>query len=95
MHELMKLAHEFLQCLCLGNKTNQSLLHKQLDLFLTPSVSLPSLPPITFMVFSGALSIRAVHYSAPAVCDWIIQRMNLVIINYTWNSVKYNRSCIV
>lgn len=39
MHELMKLAHEFLQCFCLGNKTNQGLLHKHLDLFLTPSVS--------------------------------------------------------
>lgn len=41
MHELMKLAHEFLQCFCLGNKTNQALLHKDLDLFLTPSVSIP------------------------------------------------------
>ncbi|KAF6037984.1 hypothetical protein EB796_003709 [Bugula neritina] len=38
MHELMKLAHEFLQCFCLGNKNNQSLLHKSLELFLTPSL---------------------------------------------------------
>ena len=40
MHELMRLAHEFLQCFCLGNKNNQALLHKNLELFLTPSVSI-------------------------------------------------------
>lgn len=40
MNELMRLAHEFLQNFCLGNQQNQSLLHKQLDLFLNPGVSL-------------------------------------------------------
>ena len=39
MHEIMRLAHNFLQCFCLGNNQNQSLLHKHLDLFLTPGVS--------------------------------------------------------
>ncbi|XP_059489597.1 inositol 1,4,5-trisphosphate receptor isoform X6 [Neocloeon triangulifer] len=38
MNELMRLAHEFLQNFCLGNQQNQSLLHKQLDLFLNPGI---------------------------------------------------------
>ena len=38
MNELMKLAHEFLQHFCLGNAQNQALLHKHLDLFLTPGL---------------------------------------------------------
>ncbi|XP_074645592.1 inositol 1,4,5-trisphosphate receptor-like [Tubulanus polymorphus] len=38
MHEVMRLAHEFLQCFCLGNHSNQALLHKNLDLFLTPGL---------------------------------------------------------
>lgn len=42
MNELMRLAHEFLQNFCLGNQQNQSLLHKQLDLFLNPGVRLPT-----------------------------------------------------
>lgn len=40
MNELMRLAHEFLQNFCLGNQQNQILLHKQLDLFLNPGVTL-------------------------------------------------------
>lgn len=39
MNELMRLAHEFLQNFCRGNQQNQVLLHKHLDLFLTPGVS--------------------------------------------------------
>ena len=35
MKKIMQLAHEFLQAFCLGNKINQSLLYKHLDLFLT------------------------------------------------------------
>lgn len=38
MNELMRLAHEFLQNFCLGNQQNQCLLHKHLDLFLTPGL---------------------------------------------------------
>ncbi|XP_056646753.1 inositol 1,4,5-trisphosphate receptor isoform X2 [Diorhabda sublineata] len=38
MNELMRLAHEFLQNFCLGNKQNQVLLYKQLDLFLNPGI---------------------------------------------------------
>lgn len=38
MNELMRLAHEFLQNFCLGNAQNQALLHKHIDLFLTPGV---------------------------------------------------------
>lgn len=40
MNELMRLAHEFLQNFCLGNQQNQVLLHKHLDLFLNPGVSI-------------------------------------------------------
>lgn len=39
MNELMRLAHEFLQNFCLGNTQNQALLHKHIDLFLTPGVT--------------------------------------------------------
>ena len=35
-------AHEFLRNFCLSNPQNQALLHKHLDLFLTPGVSLYS-----------------------------------------------------
>ncbi|XP_048589146.1 inositol 1,4,5-trisphosphate receptor isoform X2 [Nematostella vectensis] len=38
MEDIMALAHEFLQNFCLGNPQNQSLLHKHLDLFLTPGL---------------------------------------------------------
>ncbi len=38
MNELMRLAHEFLQNFCLANVQNQALLHKHIDLFLTPGV---------------------------------------------------------
>ncbi|CAH1782936.1 unnamed protein product [Owenia fusiformis] len=38
MHEVMRLAHEFLQSFCLGNTSNQTLLHKNLDLFLSPGL---------------------------------------------------------
>lgn len=39
MNDLMRLTHEFLQNFCLGNGQNQALLHKHIDLFLTPGVS--------------------------------------------------------
>lgn len=35
MKKIMALAHEFLQAFCLGNKINQGLLYKHLDLFLS------------------------------------------------------------
>ena len=35
----MAQAHEFLRNFCLSNPHNQALLHKHLDLFLTPGVS--------------------------------------------------------
>ena len=38
MNELMRLAHEFLENFCRGNQPNQALLHKHLELFLTPGV---------------------------------------------------------
>ena len=38
MNEIMQLAHEFLQAFCLGNHVNQNLLHKHIDLFLTPGI---------------------------------------------------------
>ncbi|KAK9399427.1 Inositol -C4-5-trisphosphate receptor type 2 [Crotalus adamanteus] len=39
MNEIMTLAHLFLQNFCRGNPQNQILLHKHLNLFLTPGVS--------------------------------------------------------
>jgi len=38
MHEVMRLAHKFLQSFCLSNQANQAILHQSLDLFLTPGV---------------------------------------------------------
>uniref|UniRef100_A0A4W3IX07 Inositol 1,4,5-trisphosphate receptor n=1 Tax=Callorhinchus milii TaxID=7868 RepID=A0A4W3IX07_CALMI len=38
MQEIMKLAHKFLQNFCAGNPQNQALLHKHINLFLTPGV---------------------------------------------------------
>uniref|UniRef100_A0A8C3M5E1 Inositol 1,4,5-trisphosphate receptor n=1 Tax=Chrysolophus pictus TaxID=9089 RepID=A0A8C3M5E1_CHRPC len=38
MNEVMNLAHTFLQNFCRGNPQNQVLLHKNLNLFLTPGV---------------------------------------------------------
>ncbi|XP_078000812.1 inositol 1,4,5-trisphosphate receptor-like isoform X2 [Glandiceps talaboti] len=38
MQELMRFAHEFLQNFCMGNPSNQALLHKQSELFLTPGL---------------------------------------------------------
>lgn len=40
MNEVMNLAHTFLQNFCRGNPQNQVLLHKNLNLFLTPGVSI-------------------------------------------------------
>ena len=39
MEEILGEAHEFLRNFCLSNTQNQALLHKHLDLFLTPGVS--------------------------------------------------------
>eukprot|EP00062_Callorhinchus_milii_P017673 gi/632970344/ref/XP_007901598.1/ PREDICTED: inositol 1,4,5-trisphosphate receptor type 1 [Callorhinchus milii] len=38
MQEIMKLAHKFLQNFCAGNPQNQALLHKHINLFLTPGL---------------------------------------------------------
>ncbi|XP_023671026.2 inositol 1,4,5-trisphosphate-gated calcium channel ITPR2 isoform X2 [Paramormyrops kingsleyae] len=38
MNEIMTLAHAFLQNFCRGNPQNQALLHKHLNLFLTPGL---------------------------------------------------------
>lgn len=44
MNEVMDLAHTFLQNFCRGNPQNQVLLHKHLNLFLTPGVSTTKAP---------------------------------------------------
>nr|CAB3257468.1 inositol 1,4,5-trisphosphate receptor type 2 [Phallusia mammillata] len=38
MHSIMKRAHKFLQVFCKGNHQNQVLLHKNLNLFMTPGI---------------------------------------------------------
>jgi hypothetical protein len=48
MNEVMNLAHTFLQNFCRGNPQNQVLLHKHLNLFLTPGVSIV----VTFATYS-------------------------------------------
>ena len=53
MNEVMNLAHTFLQNFCRGNPQNQVLLHKHLNLFLTPGVSIL----VTFNIYSK-VSIR-------------------------------------
>lgn len=40
MNELIELAHQFLQNFCLGDRPNQALLYKSIDLFLNPGVSI-------------------------------------------------------
>ena len=48
MNDIMTLAHAFLQNFCRGNTQNQILLHKHLNLFLTPGVrTSPNLHPVT------------------------------------------------
>lgn len=39
MNELIELAHQFLQNFCLGDRANQALLYKSIDLLLNPGVS--------------------------------------------------------
>ena len=39
MNELIELAHQFLENFCMGDRQNQVLLHKNIDLFLNPGVS--------------------------------------------------------
>lgn len=48
MLEVMRFAHEFLQAFCLGNHANQKLLHKRIELFLTPGVR--CIQHCTFMI---------------------------------------------
>lgn len=43
MQDIMKLAHQFLQNFCAGNQQNQALLHKHINLFLNPGVSITSI----------------------------------------------------
>ena len=38
MMEILKFTHQFLQKFCAGNQENQALLHKHLNLFLTPGL---------------------------------------------------------
>ncbi|XP_045110771.1 inositol 1,4,5-trisphosphate receptor type 1-like isoform X10 [Portunus trituberculatus] len=38
MNELIELAHQFLQNFCLGDRPNQALLYKSIELFLTPGL---------------------------------------------------------
>lgn len=52
MKELIELAHQFLQNFCLGDRPNQALLYKSIDLFLNPGVS------IWFYLFSDISHIK-------------------------------------
>lgn len=50
MNDIMTLAHTFLQNFCKGNHQNQVLLHKQLNLFLTPGVCRHDYAPLFLML---------------------------------------------
>lgn len=62
MHEIMVRAHEFLQMFCLGNQQNQALLHKHLDLFLTPGLL-------------DARTARAIFADNQALCLEVTERV--------------------
>lgn len=62
MDEIMTLAHTFLQYFCKDNIQNQALLHKHLNLFLTPGVSfiyIYALSKATYLCFEGIYFISS------------------------------------
>ena len=67
MREIMHIAHEFLQNFCRNNTTNQSLLHRHIQLFLQSgdSVSGPALCMYIWM--DGWMDVRIHVYVAVAV----------------------------
>jgi inositol 1,4,5-triphosphate receptor type 1 len=66
MNELMRLAHEFLQNFCRGNQPNQALLHKHLELFLTPGVN--SFYILALMFFKLDYFVISVAGSSNGLC---------------------------
>ncbi len=70
MNELMRLAHEFLQNFCLENKPNQALLHKHLDLFLTPGVRCFNLKVEINETERTLASLSLDGENFQNVCDW-------------------------
>lgn len=68
MNEVMDLAHTFLQNFCRGNPQNQVLLHKHLNLFLTPGVS------TTVGSWHLQWMVRQIHRSANGILLTFVQR---------------------
>uniref|UniRef100_A0A3Q2XVB7 Inositol 1,4,5-trisphosphate receptor n=1 Tax=Hippocampus comes TaxID=109280 RepID=A0A3Q2XVB7_HIPCM len=65
MNEIMTLAHAFLQNFCRGNQQNQFLLHKHLNLFLTPGLLEAETMRHIFMNYyqlCNEISDRVVHH---------------------------------
>ncbi|XP_061085026.1 inositol 1,4,5-trisphosphate receptor type 2 [Conger conger] len=65
MNEIMNLAHGFLQSFCRGNPQNQVLLHKHLNLFLTPGLLEAETMRYIFMNnfhLCNEISDRVVHH---------------------------------
>ncbi|KAM7396527.1 hypothetical protein PAMP_019561 [Pampus punctatissimus] len=65
MNEIMTLAHTFLQNFCRGNPQNQVLLHKHLNLFLTPGLLEAETMRHIFMnnyLLCNEISERVVHH---------------------------------
>ncbi|KAK9516864.1 hypothetical protein VZT92_024773 [Zoarces viviparus] len=64
MNEIMTLAHTFLQNFCRGNHQNQVLLHKHLNLFLTPGLLEAETMRHIFMNYQlcNEISDRVVHH---------------------------------
>jgi len=56
MHEVMRLAHAFLQSFCLGNHSNQALMHQSLEMFLVPGVSVSY--SVCRLVFFGSFYLK-------------------------------------
>lgn len=75
MNEVMDLAHTFLQNFCRGNPQNQVLLHKHLNLFLTPGVSTTAAPDATatcganrvLLTFVHCFPLIVVHSTKPSI----------------------------
>ncbi|XP_035258144.1 inositol 1,4,5-trisphosphate receptor type 2 isoform X1 [Anguilla anguilla] len=70
MNEIMNLAHGFLQSFCRGNPQNQVLLHKHLNLFLTPGLLEAETMRYIFMNnyhLCNEISDRVVHHFAHCI----------------------------
>lgn len=70
MDEIMSLAHTFLQYFCRDNPQNQALLHKHLNLFLTPGVR------FTTELISAEDTVNEHYTSLLLIIDYLVLKGN-------------------